>query len=76
MSFPLKFSLTRTCRFYIFTSQVHKFMEAITKTPVRIESHCNYEAASGDHSWMPSVFVIPGLTRNPEFLSGFPLSRE
>jgi len=46
------------------------------KTPIRISFQGNYEAAPGDHFWRPSTFVIPGLTRNPGFLSGFPLSRE
>ena len=59
-------------------------LRVIMKTPVRIASQCNYEAASGDHFWRSSTSVIPGLTpyrvrgrlRNPGFLSGFPLSRE
>jgi hypothetical protein len=51
-------------------------LRVIMKTPVRIASQCNYEAASGDHFWRPSTSVIPGLTRNPGFLSGFPPSRE
>ena len=33
------------------------------KTPVRIASQSNYEAASGDHFWRLSTSVIPGLTR-------------
>ena len=51
-------------------------LRVIMKTPVRIASQCNYEAVSGDHFWRPSTSVIPGLTRNPGFLSGFPPSRE
>jgi hypothetical protein len=46
------------------------------KTLIRIASQENYEAATGDHFGRPSTFIIPGLTRNPGFLSGFPLSRE
>jgi hypothetical protein len=46
------------------------------KTPIRIASPGNYEDATGNHFWKPSTFVIPGLTRNPGFLSGFPLSPE
>jgi hypothetical protein len=46
------------------------------KKAIRIAFQGNYEAATGDHPWRPSTFVIPGLTRNPGFLSGFPLSRE
>jgi len=36
----------------------------------------HFESVSGYHFWRPSASVIPGLTRNPGFLSGFPLSRE
>jgi len=46
------------------------------KTPIKIAFQGNLEAAAGDHFWRPPTFVIPGLTRNPGFMSGFPLSRE
>jgi hypothetical protein len=46
------------------------------KIAIRIAFQVNYEAATGDHPWKPSTFVIPGLTRNPGFPSGFLLPQE
>jgi hypothetical protein len=42
----------------------------------RIASHHDCHAASGYHFRRTLGSVIPGLTRNLGFLSGFPLSRE
>jgi hypothetical protein len=46
------------------------------KTVETIAANDDSQAVSGYHFQRVLASVIPGLTRNPGFLSGFPLSRE
>jgi hypothetical protein len=48
----------------------------ILKTSGGIASQGNPEAAIEDSIGSPLAFAIPGLTRNPGCISGFPFSRE
>jgi hypothetical protein len=72
MRLPLRFAPRHDYFSKLFTMD----MTMILETSTGVASQGNPEAAIEDSIGSPLTFAIPGLTRNPGCISGFPLSRE